>query len=328
MQPSAARYRTDDPASIDALVGDIQYYLTLMPRQLPSRYFYDPLGSALFEAICELPWYGITRAERMLLERHSREIFARVGSLSTLVELGPGSGDKLASLLSRGGAPARGLTVHLVDISAAALNLAERTLVALDPDLVVAPHLATYESGLADAMNGRAANGRAMTLFLGSNIGNFDPPGACAFLRAVRSSFSIGDSLLVGTDLVKSERDLLLAYDDPLGVTAAFNRNLLVRINRELGGNFDLVGFGHRAIWNARDSRVEMHLVAHGRQRVRINALDLDIELADGETIWTESSYKYRPAEIVSLVECTGFRLAGQWLADADQFALTLFEAA
>src|SRR6516225_4689932 len=133
MQPSAARYRTDDPASIDALVGDIQYYLTLMPRQLPSRYFYDPLGSALFEAICELPWYGITRAERMMLERHSREIFARVGSLSTLVELGPGSGDKLASLLSLGGAPARGLTVHLVDISAAALNLAERTLVALDP---------------------------------------------------------------------------------------------------------------------------------------------------------------------------------------------------
>jgi dimethylhistidine N-methyltransferase len=327
MQPSAARYRTDDPASIDALVGDIQYYLTLMPRQLPSRYFYDPLGSALFEAICELPWYGITRAERMLLERHSREIFARVGSLSTLVELGPGSGDKLASLLSRGGAPARGLTVHLVDISAAALNLAERTLVALDPDLVVAPHLATYESGLADAMNGRAANGRAMTLFLGSNIGNFDPPGACAFLRSVRSSFSIGDSLLVGTDLVKSERDLLLAYDDPLGVTAAFNRNLLVRINRDLGADFDIAAFHHRALWNAAESRVEMHLVAGSRQRVRIPGASLEVTFQQGETIWTESSYKYEPKGIVRLLERAGFRRLEQWIDRDDGFALTLVEA-
>ena len=327
MQPSAARYRTDDPASIDALVGDIQYYLTLMPRQLPSRYFYDPLGSALFEAICELPWYGITRAERMLLERHSREIFARVGSLSTLVELGPGSGDKLASLLSRGGAPARGVTVHLVDISAAALNLAERTLVALDPDLVVAPHLATYESGLADAMNGRAANGRAMTLFLGSNIGNFDPPGACAFLRAVRSSFSIGDSLLVGTDLVKSERDLLLAYDDPLGVTAAFNRNLLVRINRDLGADFDIAAFRHRALWNAAESRVEMHLVAGSRQHVRIPGASLEVTFQQDETIWTESSYKYEPKGVVRLLERAGFRRLEQWIDRDDGFALTLVEA-
>jgi L-histidine Nalpha-methyltransferase len=327
MQPSAARYRTDDQASIDALAGDVQYYLTLMPRQLPSRYLYDPLGSALFEAICELPWYRITRAERALLERHSREIFARVGALSTLIELGPGSGDKLAALLSRGGAPARGLNVHLVDISAAALDLAERTLVALDPDLVVAPHQATYESGLVDAMAARAPSGRAMTLFLGSNIGNFDPPGAGAFLRSIRASFTDGDSLLIGADLVKPERDLLLAYDDPLGVTAAFNRNLLVRINRDLGADFDVSAFGHRALWNASESRVEMHLVALRRQQVRIPGASLDVTFEAGETIWTESSYKYEPSGVVRMLERAGFRRVEQWIDQADGFALTLVEA-
>ena len=327
MQPSAARYRTDYQASIDALAGDVQYYLTLMPRQLPSRYFYDPLGSALFEAICELPWYRITRAERALLERHSREIFARVGSLSTLIELGPGSGDKLAALLSRAGAPARGLNVHLVDISAAALDLAERTLVALDSDLVVAPHQATYESGLVDAMNMRAPNGRAMTLFLGSNIGNFDPPGADEFLREVRASFAKRDVLLIGADLVKPERDLLLAYDDPLGVTAAFNRNLLVRINRDLGADFDVAAFGHRALWNEAESRVEMHLVAMSRQQVRIPGASLDVTFEAGETIWTESSYKYEPSGVVRMLERAGFRRVEQWIDDAEGFALTLVEA-
>jgi dimethylhistidine N-methyltransferase len=327
MQPSAARYRTDDQASIDALAGDVQYYLTLLPRQLPSRYFYDPLGSALFEAICELPWYRITRAERALLQRHSRDIFARVGSLSTLIELGPGSGDKLAALLSRGGAPARGLNVHLVDISAAALDLAERTLVAFDPDLVVAPHEATYEKGLVDAMNARAPIGHAMTLFLGSNIGNFDRPGADAFLRSVRASFAIGDTLLIGTDLVKPERDLLQAYDDPLGVTAAFNRNLLVRINRELGADFDVAAFGHRALWNAAESRVEMHLVANGRQQVHIPGASLDVTFEPGETIWTESSYKYEPSGVVRMLERAGFKRVEQWIDGADGFALTLVEA-
>src|SRR3954451_15640186 len=222
MQPSAARFKSEKPAAIDSLIGDIQYYLTLTPRQLPSRYFYDPLGSALFEAICELPWYRITKTERALLERHAGDIFARVGPLSILVELGPGSGDKLAALVAGGRESAHGLTTHLVDVSAAALDLAGRTLAALDADLVVVPHQATYEDGLAEAMSRRRSNSRALTLFLGSNIGNFDPPGADAFLRAVRNALQPGDALLVGTDLVKAERDLLLAYDDPLGVTAAF----------------------------------------------------------------------------------------------------------
>jgi L-histidine N-alpha-methyltransferase len=327
MQRSAARHRTDGPAPIDSLAGDIQYYLTLTPRQLPSRYFYDPLGSALFEAICELPWYRITKAERGLLERHAREIFARAAPLSTLVELGPGSGDKLAALVSGGGAPAHGLTVHLVDVSAAALDLAGRTLAALDASLVVAAHQATYESGLVEAMTSRPAGGRTLTLFLGSNIGNFDPPGADEFLRSVRASLAPGDSLLVGTDLVKPERDLLLAYDDPLGVTAAFNRNLLVRINRELGGDFDISAFHHRALWNADESRIEMHLVADRPQHVRIPGASIEVAFEQGEAIWTESSYKYQPDEIVRMLERAGFRRVEQWIDDANRFALTLVEA-
>ncbi len=328
MQPSVARDKAAGPAPIDSLAGDVRYYLTLTPRQLPSRYFYDALGSALFEAICELPWYRITKAERGLLARHGREIFAHVDPLSTLVELGPGSGDKLATLVSAGGTRAHRLTVHLVDVSAAALDLATRTLAALDAgDLVVVPHQATYEGGLVEAMAAREPAGRTLTLFLGSNIGNFDPPGADEFLLSVRASLASGDALLIGTDLVKPERDLLLAYDDPLGVTAAFNRNLLVRINRELGADFDVSAFRHRALWNGAESRVEMHLVAARKQQVRIPAASLEVTFEEGETIWTESSYKYRPDDVVRMLERDGFRRVEQWMDEADGFALTLVAA-
>ena len=179
---------------------------------------------------------------------------------------------------------------------------------------------------MARAGAGRGA-GRALTLFLGSNIGNFDPPGADAFLLGVRASLASGDTLLIGTDLVKPERELLLAYDDPLGVTAAFNRNLLVRINRELGADFDVSAFRHRALWNAAESRVEMHLVAARAQRVRIPGASLEVAFEEGETIWTESSYKYRPEQVVRMLERAGFRRVAQWMDEADGFALTLVEA-
>jgi len=173
----------------------------------------------------------------------------------------------------------------------------------------------------------RGASGRALTLFLGSNIGNFDPPGADEFLVGVRASLAAGDSLLVGTDLVKPERDLLLAYDDPLGVTAAFNRNLLVRINRQLGADFDVSAFRHQALWNAAESRVEMHLVASRAQRVRIPGAALGVTFEEGETIWTESSYKYRPDDVVRMLERAGFRHVKQWVDNDNGFALTLVEA-
>jgi L-histidine Nalpha-methyltransferase len=312
-------------AAVAQFASDVQYYLALQPRQLPSRYFYDALGSALFDAICELPWYRITRAELRLLEAHGRQILARVPGLSTLVELGPGNGAKLSALLAGGRAGSPRLRVHLIDVSPTALDAAARALATLD-DAEIALHEAPYEAGLAEVTAHRAPGGRTLALFLGSNLGNFDRPGADAFLHGIRAALREGDALLLGADLVKPERQLRLAYDDPLGVTAAFNLNLLVRINRELGGTFDLDQFAHRAVWNAAESRVEMHLVSRRRQRVRVASAELAFTLEEGESIWTESSYKYAPAAIVDVLAAAGFRLVHQWIDPEDGFALTLVE--
>jgi dimethylhistidine N-methyltransferase len=298
---------------------DVGYYLSLTPRQLPSRYLYDELGSALFDAICRLPWYRVTRIEHELLRLHANDIFTRLTGLSTLVEFGPGNGEKLATLMDAGAHDP--MTVHLVDVSRHALDAAIRTLHGYR-NLAVVAHRATYEAGLAEAMRETRSVGQTIVLFLGSNIGNFDPPGADAFLRGVRAALTPGDAILLGTDLVKPERDLLLAYDDPLGVTAAFNRNLLVRANRELGADFDVDGFSHRAVWSGEASRVEMQLVSVRRQEVRVPAARLDIIFQPAETIWTESSYKYRPADVVAMLDRGGFSALDQWVADG--FALTL----
>jgi L-histidine Nalpha-methyltransferase len=321
---SRSTARAADAAAAQ-FAADVQYYLMQDPRQLPSRYLYDPLGSALFEAICRLPWYTITRAESRLLAVHGGELFQHLDALSSIVELGPGSGEKLHALLDVRG-DRRALTVHLVDVSAAALVTSVRLLEPL-PRVRVVAHAASYESGLAEAVRVDQGGGRTLVLFLGSNIGNFDPPNAAALLRTIRGRLVRGDALLLGADLVKAERDLLLAYDDPLGVTAAFNRNLLVRINRELGGNFDLERFAHRALWNAGESRVEMHLVARCAQRVRVAASQIDFTMAADEGIWTESSYKYHPDAVVSVLQDAGFRRLAQWIDDGDGFALTLVEA-
>jgi dimethylhistidine N-methyltransferase len=305
----------------DRFAADVRYYLSQTPRQLPSRYLYDELGSSLFEAICRLPWYGITRAEQELLRMHGESILARVNPLSTIVELGPGSGEKLAALLAS--RPRTGLTVHLVDMSAAALGAARRALPD-DHELTVVTHEAIYEAGLAEAMRRPRAAGKLLALFLGSNIGNFDPPGSDEFLRRIRGALAPGDCLLLGTDLVKPERDLLLAYDDPLGVTAAFNRNLLVRVNRDLGADFDLAAFAHRALWNADASRVEMHLVSTRDQDVSVPAAGVQITFRAGEAIWTESSYKYRIQDVIAMLERAGFGPLEHWTEGS--FALTLAE--
>ena len=306
----------------DRFASEVRFYLTQTPRQLPSRYLYDDLGSALFEAICALPWYGITRAELELLEAHGAAILGRIEGLSTIAELGPGNGEKLATLLRSRRAGV--LTVHLVDMSRAALDAAERTLQEAD-DLRVIAHEATYETGLARLSEHHNADRRTLILFLGSNIGNFDPPGSDEFLHRIRDALQPGDFLLIGTDLVKPEGDLLLAYDDPLGVTAAFNRNLLVRVNRELGADFDVDAFAHRAIWNAADSRVEMHLVSDRQQTVSVPAAGLQVTFTAGETIWTESSYKYKPEDVEAMLARAGFGEVEQWTEGT--FALTLAEA-
>ena len=225
MRPFAASLNV--PAADRDFAGDVEYYLTLEPRQLPSRYLYDPLGSALFDAICELPWYRITRAELGLLDTHARAILAHTAppaGLSRIVELGPGNGTKLLTLVEAGRrGPAEAghyvpLHLHLIDVSAKALDQASDALAGLD-EVEIVKHRATYESGLREvAQTGE----RTLVLFLGSNIGNFDRPGADAFLRSIRAALDPGDDLLVGADLVKPECELLLAYDDPLGVTVKF----------------------------------------------------------------------------------------------------------
>jgi L-histidine Nalpha-methyltransferase len=303
---------------LSSFAEDVRHYLQLRPRQLPSLYLYDSLGSALFDAICELPCYAITRAESRLLERHRREIFAHLPELTRIVELGPGDGRKLQTLVE---GTADALAAHLIDVSSAALARATHTLSDAF-NVTVFPHQASFEDGL-DAI-AHASDDRTLVLFLGSNIGNFDQRASTALLDRIAASLELGDALLIGTDLVKPERDLLEAYDDPLGVSAAFNLNVLLRINRELGGNFDLRAFRHRAVWNAACARMEMYLVPTEAQHVRIDAVDLDLDLEAGEAIWTESSYKYTPEGLVTQLEHSGFERVAQWIDDDARFALTL----
>jgi L-histidine N-alpha-methyltransferase len=320
---------------IDHLVAefaaDVRRDLALAPKQLQSKYLYDALGSSLFEAICRLPWYRITRAERRLLEERAPDIIARLTRMSAdrvplLVELGCGSGEKLvilAEALQRAGGRGR---VHLIDISSQALEQSERTLGRLRHFSVVG-HRETYEVGLRHAAEQRDDGNPMLVLLLGSNIGNFDTPAADEFLREIRGALAPTDFLLLGADLVKPEPDLLLAYDDPLGVTAAFNRNLLVRINRELGGTFEIGRFAHRAVWNPAAHRIEMHLESLAEQCVTIRTAGITVSFARGERIWTESSYKYDQSQIEQMGERAGFLVAEQWIDDDARFALTLFSA-
>ena len=299
----------------------VRFYLQQTPRQLPSRFLYDALGSALFDAICHLPWYGITRAELRLLRQHAGTIGQALGRRGRVVELGCGNGEKLATLLRHAGIVA--VHAHLIDLSEAALV---RSVQALEgPDIRVTTHQTTYEEGLL-ALPGADAP-PTLVVFLGSNIGNFDRPGAAAFLGLIRTALRPGDGLLLGADLVKPERDLLLAYDDPLGLTGAFNKNLLQRLNTELQANFALDQFDHRAVWDGNASRVEMHLVSRVAQDVRIEQAALRFRLEEGETIWTESSYKFEADGIGQLVEPTGFTRRQQWIDQRARFALTLFAA-
>jgi dimethylhistidine N-methyltransferase len=310
-------------ASRREFAADVRRDLQLRPRQLQSKYFYDALGSQLFEAICQLPWYRIPSAERTLLARRAESIAALLPDLTTIVELGCGSGTKLA-LLVESMRRSRPVLVRLIDISPMALELSARTLGRLAQVSVVG-HRASYDAGLREATARRAAQGAMLVLFLGSNIGNFHPAASAAFLRDVRASLRPGDGFLLGADLVKPARELLLAYGDPIGVTAAFNKNVLDRINRELGGDFDLDAFAHEPRWNVGASRVESHLVSRRDQLVTIADADVSIPLAAGESIWTESSYKYQPRGLVEMGRAAGFACGGQWIEPAAGFALTLF---
>jgi dimethylhistidine N-methyltransferase len=306
-----------------SFASDVRRGLGSRPYRLPPLWFYDELGSRLFDAICLLPWYRITRVERRLLRRAARAMARDMPRRAFVAELGPGNGEKLALFLENlGGAP----RVLLVDISPEALETSAARL-AKAGIVHLAAVRGTYEAGLARIARERPKRGRALVLFLGSNVGNFEPPRAARFLRDVRSALVPGDELLLGADLVKPEEDLLLAYDDPLGVTAAFNRNVLARMNRELGAEFDLTSFAHRAVWNAGEGRVEMYLVSRRAQSVRIPGARLDVRFRKGESIFTEASYKYVSGELRARVEAAGFAARRHSEDGAARYGLMLFTA-
>jgi L-histidine Nalpha-methyltransferase len=309
-----------------SLSRDVKAGFAERPRSLPPKYFYDALGSRLFEAIGRLPWYRITAAETRLLQKAAPAVARALAGAVRVVELGSGSGEKLALVVEALRACRKKPDVHVVDLSAAAVAASLERLAKI-PGLKATGHRAAYERGLAAAMAMRRGPGQCLVLFLGSNIGNFDPVDAACLLRTVRRRLRAGDAILLGTDLVKPESELLAAYDDPLGLTAVFNLNLLVRLNRELGADFDLAAWTHRAVWNAEARRVEMHLVSRARQRVRVARAGVTADFEKGESIHTESSHKYEPADVDRLAATAGFLRERRWLDDSAKFALTLCRA-
>ena len=279
-------------------------------KKLSSRFFYDALGSSLFEAITLLPEYGLTRADERLLRTHSADIARIAGKVSTAAELGSGSGRKTRSILKALSERNDGLIYRPIDVSSAALDVCVKEA----GDIVeVQPVLADWLEGLQDVAGVRSA-APLMVLFLGSSIGNLERTAIPGFLEKLCSTMQPGDFFLLGADLVKDVDTMLAAYDDPTGVTAAFNLNLLARINRELEANFDVRSFSHEARWNAKERRVEMYLLAGRDQNVRVSALDRTFHFRAGETIWTESSHKFSVAELDGFARNSGFCPLGAWV--------------
>jgi L-histidine Nalpha-methyltransferase len=311
---------------VSAFAAEVRASLTKPgQRELPSKYLYDEVGSALFETICVLPEYGLTRADARLLEKYAGEIVGRLPSPLRVAELGSGSGKKtrwILEALSR-----RQKTFYYpIEISPSALAACAKELGQIDLVSVVG-HEQPYLEGLRTVAEGRGERDHLLVLFLGSTIGNFDRDAGDTFLREMRAILRSGDALLLGTDLEKSVETQTLAYDDPAGVTAAFNLNLLARLNRELGADFDLSCFHHEARWNYAERRIEMHLRSTRRQTVHVPAANLRFMLDEDETIWTESSHKYHAEEIPEMAAHTGFRCDGQWIDSQWPFAQNLLIA-
>jgi dimethylhistidine N-methyltransferase len=294
-------------------------------KELPSKYLYDEVGSALFDVICVLPEYGLSRAGMRTLARHAPEVISLLPTPVIVAELGSGSGQKTRVILEALAKRQR-VNYYPIDISGTALSRCEREIGQIDQVSIVGFERA-YLEGLREVAVRRREGEKIFVLFLGSTIGNFDRPAGDQFLREVRSILQAGDSLLLATDLEKPVSQLLTAYDDPAGVTAAFNKNLLARLNRELGADFDLGQFEHVARYDSSERRVEMHLRSKAWQRVTINAAGFRFYMREGETIWTESSHKYNPQEVVAMGERTGYSCSGQWIDEEWPFAQSLFFA-
>ena len=320
----ATRALALDEAS--AFAADVRSGLTRSgQKELASKYLYDDLGSKLFEAIGLLPEYGLTRADERLLRRHAGEIVERLPGDTMVAELGSGNGSKTRWILEAFSRQ-RHTSYFPIEISATALKMCRRELADIDSISIVGFER-EYLDGLREAAGRRHAGQRILLLFLGSTIGNFDHPADVKFLEEIRIVLNRGDALLLGTDLLKPVERLIAAYDDSLGVTAAFNLNLLVRINREMGADFSLDAFEHLARFNSTTGSIEMHLRSRRNQRVTVARAGFSAAIGEGETIWTETSHKYSPAEVERLAEKTGFRKRAQWVDAEWPFAETLLEA-
>ena len=295
-------------------------------KELPSKYLYDDVGSGLFEVISVLPEYGLTRADERLLRRHAYDIVQRLPNPVIVAELGSGSAKKTRWILEAL-CQSQHTSYCPIEISSSALAMCRRELGDMDSVSIVGFER-EYLDGLLEVAARREEDEYLLVLFLGSTIGNFDRAAGARFLREVRRILRPGDSLLLGTDLEKPLDQLLEAYDDPVGVTAAFNLNLLARINRELGADFDLQQFQHEARFNHEARSVEMHLRSKRKQTVNVPQADLSITLAENETIWTESSHKYSTAEVLRISASTGFRCQAQWTDQEWPFAESLLIAA
>ncbi len=298
------------PLSDAAFRRDVLDGLQEQPKTLPCKYFYDARGSDLFEQITRLDAYYPTRTETAILEAYGDEMADLIGPDARIVEYGSGSSEKTLLLLEKLDAPAAYVPI---DISDAALSAAADRTRQRFPDLVVAPVVADYTAPFVlPGTPGR----RTVVFFPGSTIGNFEPENAAAFLAGMARVAGAHGGLLIGVDLKKDRATLERAYDDDEGVTAAFNLNLLARINRELGGGFDLTGFAHEARWNEEEGRVEMHLVSLREQTVEVGGAS--VFFGEGETIHTENSYKYTPDGFAHLAAQAGFDRTHLW-TDADE---------
>jgi L-histidine Nalpha-methyltransferase len=312
------------PVGAEAFIG-----LTARPKTLSPWLFYDEEGSRLFEAITELPEYYLTRTERAIFAANADEILAAAAEGSAgrplaMIELGAGTAAK-TGLLLRAAVQRQGAVDYLaIDVSESALAEARQRIETEIPGVTVSACVADYTGAMEEIP---AKGKRRMVLYIGSSIGNFEPADAVHVLREVRRRLDQGDKLLLGADHVKERSVLVRAYDDEAEVTAAFNKNVLTRINRELGGNFNPRLFRHRARWNHEHARIEMHLESLIAQQVRIEALELDVRFARGETIHTENSYKFTTKAVVSMLEQAGFTLTQCWSDEREWFGVYLATA-
>ncbi|HEY6971757.1 MAG TPA: L-histidine N(alpha)-methyltransferase [Candidatus Angelobacter sp.] len=305
------------------LADEVLDGLSERAKRLPPKLFYDARGSRLFEQITELPEYYLTRTERAIFQQFGPEMVEQAGSNLTLIELGAGSASKtriLVQALAR-----RQLRVHFypVDVSASALKDAVTSLNGNIRNLRVHPIVADYSQHVPLL----EVAGSRLVLFIGSSIGNFEPEEAVQFLQRVRGSLRSGDALLLGFDMVKKAGVLHAAYNDAQGVTAEFNRNVLERINRELGGQFDAEEFQHVAFWNRKKSRIEMHLESRIRQQVWVRDLGMRFDFAKGERIHTENSYKFTKDSIARMITEGGFHLEKSWTDRKRWFSVVLARA-